>query len=75
MSLGGEGTIEQVKSYILSEYGPVWKDIGTTMADLPFPGSRSSTYSINERFSERVSRGRYRRRGKRQALKRQGQTL
>jgi len=61
---GGEGTIEQAKSYIKSKYGSKWKDIGTTMADLTFPGSRSSTYSLNERFLERVGRGRYRLRGK-----------
>lgn len=66
LHFGGEGTIEQVKSYIKSKYGFKWKDIGTTMADLTFPGSRSSTYSLNERFLERVGRGRYRLRGKKQ---------
>lgn len=59
-NLGGEGTIKQVKDYIVSKYGPRWKDISTAMADLTFPGSKSSTYTINERFLERVAKGRYR---------------
>jgi len=62
--LGGEGTIEQVKDYIVSKYGSRWKDISTEMADLTFPGSKSSGYKISERFLERVSRGRYRLRKK-----------
>jgi len=63
-NLGGEGTIKQVKDYILFKYGSKWKDISTAMADLTFPGSKSSTYKISERFLERVFRGRYRLRNK-----------
>jgi len=58
--LGGEGTIEQVRSFIASNYGPRWKDVGVAMADLTFPGSKSSTYPEKERFLERIGRGRYR---------------
>lgn len=57
---GGEASIEQVKSFIASNYGPRWKDVETTMADLTYPGSKSSTYSEQARFLERTGRGRYR---------------
>lgn len=57
--LGGEASIEQVKNFIASNYGPKWKDVETAMADLTYPGSKSSTYSEEERFLERTGRGRY----------------
>lgn len=50
--LGGEGTIQQVRDFIESNYGPRWKDVGVAMADLTFPGSRSSQYPLKERFLE-----------------------
>lgn len=58
--LGGEATVKQVKGFIASNYGSRWKDVETSMADLTYPGSRSSQYSEKDRFLERTGRGKYR---------------
>jgi len=58
-SLGGSGSISEVRSYINSKYPKKWKDIGTTMADL-CPESTSSTYPQKDRVLERIGRGKYR---------------
>lgn len=59
-SLGGEATVKQVKDFIASNYGARWKDVETSMADLTYPGSKSSQYSEKDRFLERIERGKYR---------------
>lgn len=58
-SLGGSGSISEVRSYINSKYPNKWKDIGTTMADL-CPESTSSLYPKKDRVLERIGRGKYR---------------
>jgi len=58
--LGGEASVGQIKIFVASNYGPRWSDVGTTIADLTYPGSKSSQYSEKERFLERTRRGRYR---------------
>jgi hypothetical protein len=57
-SLGGCGTISDVKGYIFSKYGKRWKDIGTAMADM-CPESTSSLYPSRDRVLRRVGRGEY----------------
>jgi hypothetical protein len=57
-SLGGCGTIAEVREEIVSRYGRRWKDIGTAMADL-CPESTSSQYPARDRVLKRVGRGRY----------------
>ena len=58
-SLGGSGSISEVRSYINSKYPGKWKDVGTTMADL-CPESTSSLYPKKDRVLERIGRGKYR---------------
>ena len=58
-SLGGSGSISEVRSYLNSKYPKKWKDIGTTMADL-CPESTSSPYPKKDRVLERIGRGKYR---------------
>ena len=58
-SLGGSGSISEVRSYINSKYPGKWKDVGTTMADL-CPESTSSLYPKKHRVLERIGRGKYR---------------
>jgi hypothetical protein len=70
-SLGGSGSISEVRSYINSKYPNKWKDIGTTMADL-CPQSTSSTYPQKDRVLERIGRGKYRLRKKSSLVSRTG---
>ena len=58
--LGGEASVEQIKNFVSSHYGPRWSDVGTAIADLTYPGSKSSQYPEKERFLERIGRGTYR---------------
>jgi len=58
-SLGGSGSISEVRGYINSQYPNKWKDIGTTMADL-CPESASFFYPQKDRILERIGRGKYR---------------
>ena len=66
-SLGGSGSISEVRSYINSKYPNKWKDIGTTMADL-CPESTSSLYPQKDRVLERIGRGKYRLRKQKPSL-------
>jgi hypothetical protein len=59
--LGGEATVHDVISFIHEKYGQVNSNtIATAMSDLAVNGPPSSLYSLEARFLERVSRGRYR---------------
>ena len=58
-SLGGSGSISEVRNYINSKYPGKWKDVGTTMADLCLE-STSSLYPKKDRVLERIGRGKYR---------------
>lgn len=66
-SLGGSGSISEVRSYVNSKYPKKWKDIGATMADL-CPESTSSTYPQKDRVLERIGRGKYRLRKRKSSL-------
>jgi hypothetical protein len=59
-ALGGEADVSVVKDWIEVRYPGRWADVTTAVADLTYPGNASSTYSMDQRFLERVSRGRYR---------------
>lgn len=59
-ALGGERSIQEVTDWIESRYPLRWKDVGTPMADLTFPGNNSSSYPLERRFLERTGPGRYR---------------
>ncbi len=59
-ALGGERSIQEVADWIEVRYPSRWKDVGTPMADLTFPGNNSSSYSQERRFLERTGSGRYR---------------
>ena len=60
-SLGGEATIRDVIAFVHEKYGPVKEStIATAMSDLAVNGPPSSLYSVEARFLQRVSRGRYR---------------
>lgn len=59
-TMGGEGSVSQVKAWIELRYPGRWKDVSTPMADLTFPGNPSSGYGPEQRFLERVGAGRYR---------------
>ena len=73
-SLGGSGSISEVRSYLNSKYPKKWKDIGTTMADL-CPESTSSLYLKKDRVLERIGRGKYRlRKSPLSPMSRTGQT-
>ncbi len=58
--MGGERSIQEVTEWISRRYPQRWKDVGTPMADLAFPGNDSSNYSPARRFLERMAPGRYR---------------
>ena len=60
-SLGGSGSISEVRRYVNSKYPSKWKlsTIGTTMSDL-CPESTSSLYPKKDRVLERIGRGKYR---------------
>jgi|GEM_PF-3384553 hypothetical protein len=60
LNMDGEATIGQIKTYIEGKYKGRWKDIETAVADLTYPGSKSSTYRSEERILERIERGKYR---------------
>jgi hypothetical protein len=66
-SLGGSGSISEVRSYVNSKYPKKWKDVSTTMADL-CPESTSSTYPQKDRVLERIGRGKYRLRKRKPSL-------
>lgn len=57
-SLGGSGTISEVREYIHSKTGRSWKNIGTVMADL-CSESNSSFFSPEDRVLKRIGRGKY----------------
>lgn len=59
-AMGGERSIQEVTAWIERHYPQRWKDVGTPMADLTFPGNNSSGYSPERRFLERTAPGRYR---------------
>jgi hypothetical protein len=59
-ALGGEADARDVKAWVDDRYPGGWADITVQMADLTHPGNPSSTYPNEERFLERVARGRYR---------------
>lgn len=52
--------ISDVQGWVDRAYPARWKDISTPMADLAIDASSSSGYRPNQRFLERVARGRYR---------------
>jgi hypothetical protein len=60
LAMNGEANINQIKSFIESKYEGRWKNIDTAIADLTYPGSKSSTYRPEERILERIERGKYR---------------
>lgn len=59
-AMGGERSIQEVTEWISRQYPHRWKDVGTPMADLAFPGNHSSSYPPARRFLERTAPGRYR---------------
>jgi hypothetical protein len=59
-AMGGDRSIHEVAEWIEQHYPNRWKDVGTPMADLAFPGNNSSGYPPERRFLERTERGRYR---------------
>jgi hypothetical protein len=60
LSMDGEASISQIKGFIEGKYKGQWKNIDTAIADLTYPGNKSSTYPPQERILERVERGKYR---------------
>jgi hypothetical protein len=59
-ALGGEADARDVKNWVEARYPGRWVDATVDIADLAHPGNASSTYRLDQRFLERVSRGRYR---------------
>ena len=59
-ALGGEADARDVKDWVDARYPSRWVDVTVDMADLTYPGNASSTYRQDQRFLERVRRGRYR---------------
>jgi hypothetical protein len=59
-AIGGEGSVAEVTAWINKRYPGRWKDITVAMADLTYPGNKSSRYAIDRRFLDRVAPGRYR---------------
>jgi hypothetical protein len=59
-ALGGERSTQEIRQWVESHHPNCWRDLGTTIADLAFPGSESSSYPSEQRFLERVSHGQYR---------------
>ena len=62
LALGGEASIPEVTAWIAGHYPRRWRNstISTEMADLTYPGSRSSEYPTSRRFLVRVRPGLYR---------------
>ena len=62
LALGGEADIPDVEKWVEDRYPSKWRPgtIAVAMADLTYPGNRSSPYSSTQRILERVGRGRYR---------------
>lgn len=60
IALGGQADIKKVKDWINHNYPNGWKGVGTMMADLTYPGNKSSSVPVEERFLQRVDRGVYR---------------
>jgi hypothetical protein len=61
-ALGGEREICEVRTWIEHRYGPRWKDLSTTMADMvpiELGGNHSSTLPEWVQVLERVGRGKY----------------
>jgi hypothetical protein len=61
-ALGGEREISEVRTWIEHRYGPRWKDLSTTMADMvptELGGNHSSSLPEWARVLERVGRGKY----------------
>jgi len=59
-ALGGEADARDVKAWVENRYPGAWAHVTVQMADLTYPGNPSSTYPKEQRFLERVERGRYR---------------
>jgi hypothetical protein len=59
-ALGGAADARNVKEWVEARYPGRWVDVTVDMADLTYPGNASSTYRHENRFLERVGRGRYR---------------
>lgn len=60
LSMDGEANVSQIKDFIEAKYKGRWKNIDTAIADLTYPGNKSSTYPPQDRILERVDRGKYR---------------
>jgi hypothetical protein len=62
VSMDGEGSIQDVQDWARRTHPGLVSEstISTSMADLAYPGNRSSTYPTTARFLERTGRGRYR---------------
>ena len=58
--LGGEAEARDVKVWVEAHYPGRLADVTVDMADLAYPGNSSSTYPLDQRFLQRVRRGRYR---------------
>jgi hypothetical protein len=59
-ALGGEADLADIVSGVERLHPGRWKDIGTAVADLTYPGSASSLVLLDRRILVRVSKGRYR---------------
>lgn len=62
-ALGGTRNKYEIDAWVKRKYGDVWKDFGTSMADmvpLSHGGNSSSNVSDGFRVLERVSPGEYR---------------
>jgi hypothetical protein len=60
LSMDCEATVGQIKDFIDAKYKGRWKDVDTAIADLTYPGNKTSTYRPEEKILERVERGKYR---------------
>ena len=62
ITLGGEADIREVQAWVEKRYPRQWLPgtIAVLMADLAYPGNRSSHYPTGRRFLIRVRAGRYR---------------
>jgi hypothetical protein len=59
-ALGGQGTIDDVSTWISRSLTQSWKDIGTTMADMTASKNSQSGYPSDRQILERVESGLYR---------------
>lgn len=62
-ALGGSRTIRDIEEWVTSNYGDIWQDFGTSMADMvPLSRGGNTTSSVPDRMRvlTRVSRGIYR---------------